>query len=142
MLNKCCARGYGPNHDAAIFYPFYRLTPGPPVTPHACFSSEREQLSCLTNAGFTVIVLLPFSSFLLRAKNDVPSFNLPLWLSGLDTHQSREHPWFNPRRSLEFFYNFFCVTYFILVLKRKTRNRRIEQERKKGEKNVNRINKE
>jgi hypothetical protein len=45
--------------DAAIFYPFYRLTPGPYVSPHSCFSSKREQLSVLTNVGFNVIVLLP-----------------------------------------------------------------------------------
>jgi hypothetical protein len=44
--------------DAAIFYPCYRLTPGPHVSLHSCFYSNTEQLSCLTNDGFKVIVLL------------------------------------------------------------------------------------
>ncbi len=95
---------------------------GPHVSPHSCFYSITEQLSCLTNDGFKVFVLLPSLVIFVKTQKWVPLFNLPLWLSGLDTHQSQEHPGFNQ----------VSVTYWILVLKRKSRNRRIEQERKES----------
>ncbi len=108
---------------------------GPPCIAIVFLQKESSSaVSQMLDSKFLFCSLL--SSFLVRAKNDVPLFNLPLWLSGLDTHQSWKHLGFNPRSSLEFFISFFfffffSVTYFILVLKRKIRNRRIEQERKK-----------
>ncbi len=57
-------------------------------------------------------------SFLLRARNNMSLYNLPLWRSGLDAHLSWEHPGFNPSSSLVFFYlflEFYRVTYVILV---------------------------
>jgi hypothetical protein len=38
--------------DAAMIYPFYRLTPGPHVSPHSLVSLRREQLSCIRYVGF------------------------------------------------------------------------------------------
>jgi hypothetical protein len=124
--------------DPAIFYPFYRLTPGPHVSPHSCFLQKQSSSAVSQMMDSKLLFCSLLSSFLLRTKNGVPLFNLPMWLSGLDSHQSQEHPGCNSRCSLNFFYGFFfSVTYFILVLKRKTRSRRIEQERKKGEQIIN-----
>jgi hypothetical protein len=55
--------------DAAIIYPLYRLTPGPHVSPHSCFSLlRREQLSCLRNVGFEACGLLLYLVIFVKSQ--------------------------------------------------------------------------
>ncbi len=80
---------------------------GPPYIAAFLFFFEKSSSAVSKKLDKKVLFCCLISSFLLRAKNDVPLFNLPLWLSGLDTHQSLENPGFNPSIGLDFFKFFF-----------------------------------
>ncbi len=96
-------RGCGDIMDAAIIYPFYCLRPGPSASPHSCFSLKKEQLGFPQMFDSKFLFCYLILSFLLTAKNDMTLFNLPVWRSGLDLHQSWKNRRFNPSRSPDFF---------------------------------------
>jgi hypothetical protein len=70
----------------------------------------------------------------------VSSLIVPLWLSGLDTHLSREHPGFDPSSRLDFFVLFLSVTYVIFVFKKMRETEGFNK--KEGEQNINRSREE